>query len=103
MMSAPDAPDPRSFSDDAMRQLRGALSETVDDDPRADAALLHEAMERVAAEAHALGLGFEKLLSVVKTAWIDVTTDRDISYDQERAALDHAVHACINAYFREAN
>ncbi|MDB4900638.1 MAG: hypothetical protein JWN53_2446 [Gemmatimonadetes bacterium] len=97
-----NAPDLPGFSTEALAEVQSALNGYLAMAPEREEKL-QEAMRRLCTEAHARSLGPEQMVIAVKHAWATMTTAHQGDYQRKRAAMDHAVSACIIAYYHGPN
>jgi hypothetical protein len=87
------------FSDAAIEQLNRALQLYVSSWDEVRHETLRLALERLSAEAHAAKLGPERMLVVVKAAWVHVPGIAQVDVERARVALERVVGHCIEAYY----
>jgi hypothetical protein len=92
------APQPH-FSDGALEHLNITLRRYLAswEEPRQDQ--LRAALARLCTEAHAAGMGPERMLVAVKLAWAHVPGIAEMDVDRAQLAFSRIVEHCIEAYY----
>ena len=91
------------FTDEALEQLNVALRGYLAswEDARQDQ--LRTALARLCTEAHAAGMGPERMLVAVKVAWAHVPGVAQMDVDRAQVAFSRIVEHCIEAYYGGAH
>jgi hypothetical protein len=90
---------PASFSRGALAHLQLALGTTLRS-RQGDQTALQGALERLCAEAHAIGLALGDTLDVLDALWLPVASGSPTNDERTRAVRNRVVAACIATYVK---